>query len=643
MYPQVSLLSRAARSAGVALRSRELQQYGSSGGNRSSTIQRIILPASAYDYVAESGKLYDNGVVLPVTNWKGRRASEARLMIQERGADDKWAEAKHSPQIAQILHAFEHPNENYGLATMLLGLQLSWDVRGNAYLYKRRNNVGKIGGFWYIPHWQIRPMGTRDNSAGTKLITHYEYTPIGGQKKELEIEDVVQLRFGIDPMDPSSGLSPLAAELRDICADNEVANWLASLLRNAATPGMLFSPKVVTEPPSEEQKKNFKAWIQGFVRDKRGESGIIPIPVDPITLGFNPQQMVLDKLREIPTSRICAALGVDPMVLGLPSDSKTYSNLGEASDSAVKGTVIPDLNNWAGQLTVQCIEDFGLDPMRFRFAFDKSQMAFLSDDTDELHARVREDYRAGIIDRFTAKERIGEMPDDSDKGVYFSGPAADAEPEPAKAKGLRFKSVNPNLPSSIYARFNRLSQSTKRQIAELAKRLIDGHISESEWAHDFDQLLSAAHGSAWGLGRHLSGDSATNDALDQSHGRRVADLESQYLQGFLEDLLNKDSRYYDDDGKFKSEPLETRMQLYRTKLRGTANEALVTHSSDEAEWTWVLGGVEDHCADCPYLAESSPYFKDSLSTYPGSGDTPCLGNCKCHLVRDDGLEGFRPE
>ena len=52
----------------------------------------------------------------------------------------------------------------------------------------------------------------------------------------------------------------------------------------------------------------------------------------------------------------------------------------------------------------------------------------LQEGQDELHKRWRENYKAGGIDRFTFKERIGEEPEDSDKDVYYK-PGKDAEKE----------------------------------------------------------------------------------------------------------------------------------------------------------------------------------------------------------------------
>src|SRR5690348_11199991 len=103
--------------------------YGPGGAFRSSRIQRMPLSGADYDYVAEAGPLYDNGVVLPAINWKANAIAEAELIVQER-RDGRWARAAHH----DVLRAFETPNEYYDGPTLWHAVQLSWDVRGQAFL-----------------------------------------------------------------------------------------------------------------------------------------------------------------------------------------------------------------------------------------------------------------------------------------------------------------------------------------------------------------------------------------------------------------------------------------------------------------------------------------------------------------------------
>ena len=426
----------------------EPRLFGAGASAWSSYMQRMNAAGSNFDYASEAGKIYDNGVVLPAINWKANAISECRLIVQKRKADDTWEDAGQLPAAKDAVRCIANPNDYYDDSALWRGLQLSWDVRGNGYWLKRRDNLNRLIGFYWVPHMQIRPMMNRDNEAGTKLVTHYMYKPYQGSEQPMDIEDVVHVRYGVDPLDPKCGLSPLAAEFRDICADNEVSTWLAALLRNGATPGVMFIPKPgatgTVQAPTPGQKSALKELWDSFRRDKRGEAMMVPMPVDVVMPAFNPQQMELGKLRDIPTARICAALGGDPMVFGLPSDQKTYSNLEEATDACGKRTILPAIKDWAKQIGRQVLPEFGMDPLEYRFWWDVSDVSWLQDEVDELHTRWREDFKVGGIDRWTFKEKIGVAPDPGDKDVYttdFKEPAlvaSDIPPAPdPKKKALK--------------------------------------------------------------------------------------------------------------------------------------------------------------------------------------------------------------
>ena len=406
----------------------EVKIYGTSAARRSSRIQMLHQPGSAYDYVAEAGRIYDNGVVLPAINLKANAVSECDLIIEKREQSGVWVRASEQGQVKAALDAIETPNPYYDGSLLFRGAQLSWDCRGQWFLLKRRDRLGRCIGFYWCPHFQIRPLADTDNMEGTKLVTRYEYQPMNGPIQYLAVSDVVQIRMGIDPYDWASGLSPLASTLRDICADNEASNWLASILRNRAMPGVIISPKGQNVPlPTDDQKQAFKELWQSFTHDKRGEALMAPIAFDVFTPEFSPQQMELGKLREIPTGRILAALGLDPMALGLPSENKTYANYSEAMDAAGKMTILPAIRSWAKQMGQSILPDFQLDPRDYRFSWDVSRVSWLIDETDQLHKRVRDDFRAGVISRARAKELIGEKPLPEDEEVYATAKVA-AEP-----------------------------------------------------------------------------------------------------------------------------------------------------------------------------------------------------------------------
>lgn len=168
-------------------------------------------------------------------------------------------------------------------------------------------------------------------------------------------------------------------------------------------------------------------------------------------------------------------------------------------------------------------------------------------------------------------------------------------------------------------------------IRGLADGLASG-MDKAAWMHHFDRWVRDGHLEAHRIGQRAAG-GTVQEALAVLRARSIADQESEYIQGFFAALV--DGRYSGDDG-INADAVYYRSRLYLGKMRGTAGYGFVDNSDSKASFEWVMSGLEEHCPDCPVLAEGGPYTQETLYTTPGACDTPCLGNCKCHLVRDDG-------
>lgn len=158
----------------------------------------------------------------------------------------------------------------------------------------------------------------------------------------------------------------------------------------------------------------------------------------------------------------------------------------------------------------------------------------------------------------------------------------------------------------------------------------------------FDQILFDGHIDAHLLGQDQAG-GVPSRGFARAFAREVTDGETEYLRGFVQDLM---SGRYVKDGSFQIDRVMTRARLYQGKMRGTVGKGFTDGSKSTDEFVWTLGGTEDHCLDCPQLAaisQANPFTPGTIFQHPGDGETPCLGNCKCYLVRvRDGAMSQRP-
>lgn len=190
------------------------------------------------------------------------------------------------------------------------------------------------------------------------------------------------------------------------------------------------------------------------------------------------------------------------------------------------------------------------------------------------------------------------------------------------------------------AEFSKLVRGFRGEFELLMRRYSQGFMSPRDWAEAMQRLCVDGHAESYAMGRQLAGDLADLSQSDFLSGLAVADRQAPYLLGFMYDLEN--GKYLDDDGIFQSSKTRARLNQYAHAMRGTATDAFINTSGDTIDFEWMLGAVEKHCSDCPRYAAMNPWTKDSLFAWPGSMDTPCLGNCKCHLRREDGATSFQP-
>ena len=201
-----------------------------------------------------------------------------------------------------------------------------------------------------------------------------------------------------------------------------------------------------------------------------------------------------------------------------------------------------------------------------------------------------------------------------------------------------------NSGNSHQAWFEDMIDMNWKKAKKATGKLVADRIDVQRWADDFFDAILQANANAHWIGRDLVSDIKTKfGKQDILRARAIADVDAEYLQGFIDDI--ESGRYTDDEGNLIESQIMNRQKLYMGKVRGIAGQATVDNIDAKQKIYWTLGGNEVHCVDCPVLASISPFFKDDLFTTPGACDTPCLGNCKCHLrieMGDTMIETIKP-
>ncbi|MCH7552493.1 MAG: phage portal protein [Chloroflexi bacterium] len=244
-----------------------------------------------------------SSIIMASVNWIARTFPEAPPMMWAKDSKGSLEAVTDHPLVSLL----RRPNAFYSGSVLWMATLLSFVLDGNAYWIKVRNAVDGPIELWYQPHWLISPkwpVGTT-----TEYITHYEYMTSTGLKRA-ETSDVVHFRFGLDPNNVRLGLSPLKALFRELWTDEEASNFTATLLRNQGVPGLIISPdgEMAVAPSRDEIKEAQAFFDQRTTGDHRGRSMFMMGPTKVDQFGFNPEQMSLALLRQIPEERVTAVV-----------------------------------------------------------------------------------------------------------------------------------------------------------------------------------------------------------------------------------------------------------------------------------------------------------------------------------------------
>ena len=154
------------------------------------------------------------------------------------------------------------------------------------------------------------------------------------------------------PTNDHYGMSPLEAAATAIDVHNAAARWNKALLDNSARPSgaLVYASREGNLTP--EQYERLKAELErGFAgAGNAGRPLLLEGGLDWKSMSLSPKDMDFIEARHAAAREIALALGVPPMLLGIPGDN-TYSNLQEATRGFWRQTVLPLVNRTSKALS----------------------------------------------------------------------------------------------------------------------------------------------------------------------------------------------------------------------------------------------------------------------------------------------------
>lgn len=350
------------------------------------------LPGTERDFRELAGDTWRNATAAICLQWIRNAILAAPLRTcrdkktgQAKGeVEQEWIDLSRSPY-GRLLNT---PNKDYSATTLWAGTSLSYKTDGNAFwllwpvggLDAKTPDGAMVGEteiveLWYIPHFLI---SVGRNKQGER---RYKYRRGRGEEWILTDKNIIHFRDGIDPRNPECGMSAFKSCVRSVVSDNEADTYITSLLLNMGVPGAYASPLNKEDTITNDNADLMKEKYKSFAGDNRGGLMVATVPIKLEKIAFNPEELMLDKMRDDPRIVICAALlGAGPMVVGLPDKNKTYANLGEAEKQAWENGILPMMRILADDLNKRKVELGSREYVDEYAAFDTSDVAALRDD-----------------------------------------------------------------------------------------------------------------------------------------------------------------------------------------------------------------------------------------------------------------------
>jgi HK97 family phage portal protein len=394
---------------------------------------------AAFDYERTVGKGDANSIVRGCLRAIAEAAQEPPLRVYRPNAE---GELDKQPDTTPLARLLRHPNPAMPWKLLARWVAVSLHVHGNAYLWKARSSGGRVVGLWPRPATQVWPVG---GPTTARWITHYAYKPDDRREPlALPVEDVVHLRLELDD-GMLLGRAPLRDALKHVFTDEEATIFLNALLKNYAGPGVILSPDPAAEGggPDQAQADKIKArFAAALGGDHRGEPLVLGGPMRVTPFSFNPQQMQFDTLLDTPETRICAVLGVPPIIALLNSGLKqaTYSNAEQFQSGFVNNKMVPYWALLDDLLTDALVPEFYGEDAEHVLKHDLTDVRALQEDEHQRYERLTNGLKAGALLVNEWRRELG-FPDLDEGDVLLiptgntpTDPAAllpEPEPEPA--------------------------------------------------------------------------------------------------------------------------------------------------------------------------------------------------------------------
>lgn len=152
------------------------------------------------------------------------------------------------------------PNKLQTKSEFLMTTVINKKTAGDAFIYKVRNNSGKV-----VELWNLRPDLMTIVTDPVRIVAEYKMTRADGKVVTFQPEDIIHFKDYPDPLNSYSGVSALMPASIRVQTEEFATRYQRDFFLNSARPdAVLKSPKKLLSKQKAELRKNWNRQHQGI-------------------------------------------------------------------------------------------------------------------------------------------------------------------------------------------------------------------------------------------------------------------------------------------------------------------------------------------------------------------------------------------
>jgi HK97 family phage portal protein len=314
-----------------------------------------------------------------------------------------------------LLDLIHEPNEEMNEFDLWSSTIIYQKTAGRALFEKVRDRAGRV-----IQLQALRPDYMKVFPGVTTRIGRYFYQPPGTEGATLVPKDVLDIKL-FDPLLRYSTKSPLAVLCRAGDVDNAITDFLKLFFENGGAPqGVFMSTSEMSSEDITEARKMWRERLGGY-RNWTVPGFLSGEDLKYEQMGSSFKDMGFDALDERDEARICAVLGVPPIIVGarVGLTEATYSNYAQARKAWWEDKLSPMYVNYLDVLG-RLLEE--IDPSGEHYVdWDFSKVKAFQEENNQRWTRATSALQSGAITRNEYYTEIG-LPGMGPRGEVFLMP-----------------------------------------------------------------------------------------------------------------------------------------------------------------------------------------------------------------------------